>query len=407
MTWRPSPLALSLATTSATALVLAVLGHRPELIAFAAPLLGALASGWRRPHATRVDVRAERPTERCFENESVHIRLHATANGPHDQLAMGAMKDSFLSLDDRKESFMASVAEWTVTPTRWGRFLPRVRITVRAAGGLLVAEEVFEPVEIRVYPRPAPLTVAPRPDHLPDRIGVHIGRIRGEGVEFHGIRPYLPGDPLSRINWPVSVRLGRWHVTERLAERSTDVVALIDTYPVSEAARSGVDLAVHGAAEIVQAALRRGDRAGVLALGGVTRWLGPDVGRRQFYRIADAVLDATPDRLSTRPTGGRVPRGALPPGAVVIAFSPLLDARIGLALQDIRHRGHAIIVVDVLRAVATDDPLVHRMWRLGRRGLHRDLASLGIPVLPWDEESTLDSTLYPVARRPIRTGRPR
>jgi hypothetical protein len=41
---------------------------------------------------------------------------------------------------------------------------------------------------------------------------------------------------------------------------------------------AAIDLAVRGAAEIVQAALRRGDRAGVLALGGRTRWLGPDIG---------------------------------------------------------------------------------------------------------------------------------
>jgi uncharacterized protein (DUF58 family) len=263
---------------------------------------------------------------------------------------------------------------------------------------LLVAEAVLEPVEIRVYPRPAPLTTAPRAERLPDRIGVHIGRIRGEGVEFHGIRPYVPGDQLSRINWPVSVRLGRWHVTERLAERSTDLVVLIDIYST---AVSSLDLAVQGAVDLAQAALKRGDRAGVLALGGTTRWLGPDVGRRQFYRIADAILDATPEHRST---GGRVPRGALPPGACVIAFSPLLDARIGLALQDIRHRGHPIVVVDVLRdaPTGTADPLVQRVWRLERRTLHRDLATLGIRVVPWPEESTLDAVLYPVASRPLR-----
>jgi uncharacterized protein (DUF58 family) len=169
-----------------------------------------------------------------------------------------------------------------------------------------------------------------------------------------------------------------------------------------------LDLAVQGATEIVQAALRRGDRAGVLALGDGIRWLGPDIGRRQFYRIADAVLDAAA-REGSGSGGGRVPRAALPPHAYVVAFTPLLDARIGLALQDVRGRGHAILVVDVLReppAKDDADPLVERLWRLERRGLHRDLTSVGIPVVPWVELSTLDQVLSPLTRRPLPTGRP-
>jgi uncharacterized protein (DUF58 family) len=293
--------------------------------------------------------------------------------------------------------------------THWGRLALAVEITARTAGGLLTATLRAAAGEIRVYPKPAPLTVAPRPANLPDRIGVHIGRRRGEGVEFAAIRPYVPGDPLGRVNWAVSARLGRLHVTERLAERATDLVALVDTFPVADPDRACLDLAVHGAAEIVQAALRRGDRVGVLALGGGLRWIGPDVGRRQFYRIADAVLDATAGQPPSRPPGGRLPRPALPPQACVVAFTPLLDARIGLTLRDVRGRGHATLVVDVLReppAGSEPDPMVERLWRLERRGLHRDLASVGIPVVPWAEWSTLDEVLYPLARRPLQTGRP-
>ncbi len=394
--WHPSRLARSLATASATALILAVLGHRPELVVFAAPLLGALASAWR-PVPTHVTVQAERPTERCFEQETVTVNLSADAH--RADLALSPIMPAGLTL------LRHAGEELTIRAERWGRFLLPFKVTAHASGGLLQAEVVLEPVEIRVYPRPEPLRTAPRPERLPDRIGVHIGRARGEGVEFHGIRPYVAGDQLSRINWPVSVRLGRWHVTERRAERATDIVALIDTYPVTDPARSSLDLAVHGAAELVQAALKRGDRAGMLALGGIMRWLGPDVGRRQFYRIADAVLDATPDRLSTRPTGGRVPRSAIPPHACVIAFSPLLDARIGLALQDIRHRGHPTLIVDVLRHAPVrtgGDPLIERVWRLQRRSLYRDLATLGIPVVPWPEGSTLDAVLHPATHRPLR-----
>ncbi|WP_158887740.1 WXG100 family type VII secretion target [Amycolatopsis anabasis] len=68
-------------------------------------------------------------------------------------------------------------------------------------------------------------------------------------------------------------------------------VTLVDT----GATGADLDLAVHGAAQLVRAALRRGDWVGVIAVGDGLRWLGPDLGRRQYYRIADAVLDAAPE----------------------------------------------------------------------------------------------------------------
>ena len=37
---------------------------------------------------------------------------------------------------------------------------------------------------------------------------------------------------------------------------------------------------------------RQGGPVGVVVLGGRPRWLGIDIGRRQFYRILDAVLGA-------------------------------------------------------------------------------------------------------------------
>ncbi|HET9138205.1 DUF58 domain-containing protein, partial [Actinophytocola sp.] len=272
--------------------------------------------------------------------------------------------------------------------TRWGRFVVRVRITARAAGGLLVATAVTDAVEVRVYPRPAPLRTRIRPGEPLARLGVHIGRSRGVGhPEFAGIRPYLPGDPVINLNWLATSRLGRPHVTERLAARGADVLTVIDT-----TTPPGLDAAVHGATEVVRAALRRGDRAGVLALGGgAPRWLAPEPGRRQFYRIVDLVLDAkSPDATGAEI---RVPRG-LPPRSWVIVFSPLLDARIWPVIAGLYARRHAVVVVDVLRRPnRPPDPLIEQVWRFDREVLRRDLAGTRIPVLAWADGCGLDEVL--------------
>ena len=102
-----------------------------------------------------------------------------------------------------------------------------------------------------------------------------------------------------------------------------------------------------GAVQVVQSALRNGDRAGVVGLGSQQpRWLGPEIGQRQFYRVLDTLL-GTGVGYQTM-TGTMAPRTAIPPRAIVVAFSTLLDGEFGLALIDLSRRGHVVVVVDVL-----------------------------------------------------------
>ena len=151
-------------------------------------------------------------------------------------------------------------------------------------------------------------------------------------------------------------------MTQRLTDRAADVVVLIDTYrqppgPATEA----TERVVRGAAQVVQTALRNGDRAGIVALGGNRpRWLGADIGQRQFYRVLDTVLGAGEQIRNT--TGTLAPRAAIPAGAIVIAFSTLLDTEFALALIDLRRRrGHVVVAVDILDSSPFEgeqDPLV-------------------------------------------------
>ena len=71
------------------------------------------------------------------------------------------------------------------------------------------------------------------------------------------------------------------------------------------------------------------------------------MGTVQLYRIVDALLD-TQIILSYYWTGiDVIPRRTLPPSALVIALSPLLDVRSVDALLDLRARGYDLSVFDV------------------------------------------------------------
>jgi uncharacterized protein (DUF58 family) len=266
---------------------------------------------------------------------------------------------------------------------------------------------VVEAADVFVFPLAAPQATAIPRTELLDRLGTHLTRHIGPGVEYADVRRYVPGDQLRTVNWPVSARRGSLHVTERLTDRAADVVVLIDGYPQPPGpATAATDRIVRGAVQVVQSALRGGDRAGIVALGGRRpRWLGADIGRRQFYRILDAVLTAG-DGFETTP-GTLAPQAAVPPGAIVIAFSTLLDTEFALALIDLRKRGHTVVAVDVLEGAPFEearDRLVTRMWSMQRSFMYRDMGTIGVDVVSWHGDATLDQAmqLVPDHRRRVR-----
>lgn len=406
--WRASALTRAIATCAALALALALIGSRWQLIAFAAPLLGVLCSiSWQRP-LPRVNVHAEPGSQRCFETEQVQLSVWATTEtyGAAVELTVSAVEGMRLEVLNRASRQRQTVA---TTAERWGRYPIRATVEVVAHGGLLTGTGTVDAADVTVFPMTPPQPTALPPTELLDRLGTHLTRHIGSGVEYADIRTYVPGDQLRTVNWPVSARRGRLHVTQRLTDRSADVVVLIDSYPQPAGpATTSTERTVRGAAQVVQTALRNGDRAGIVALGGRRpRWLGADIGQRQFYRVLDTVL-AAGDEFETT-TGTLAPRAAIPPGAIVVAFSTLLDTEFALSLIDLRRRGHVVVAVDVLQGspfAAQQDPLVDRMWTLGRSAMYRDMGTVGVDVVAWQADRSLDQSmrLVPDRRRPV-TGR--
>ncbi|GBE65571.1 hypothetical protein MFM001_20330 [Mycobacterium sp. MFM001] len=407
MRWRASPLTRALATGAGVALAVALIGSRWQLLAFAAPLLGVLSSiGWQRP-LPNIRVQADPGSQRCFETEQTHVDVSVATESPGvaADLRVAAVEGMRLEVLDRN-SQRQTVA---VVADRWGRYPIRASVDVVTHGGLLAGTATTDAAHVTVFPLAPPQSTPIPQTELLDRIGTHLTRHIGSGVEYADIRAYVPGDQLRTVNWAVSARRGRLHVTQRLTDRAADVVVLVDTYPQPPGpASEATERIVRGAAQVVQTALRNGDRAGIVALGGrQPRWLGADIGQRQFYRVLDTVLASDGEYETT--TGTLAPRAAVPPGAIVVAFSTLLDTEFALALIDLRKRGHLVVAVDVLQGSPFgdhQDPLIGRLWALQRSAMYRDMATIGVDVVPWQPDRTLDQSMHavPDRRRPV-TGR--
>jgi uncharacterized protein (DUF58 family) len=393
--WGTSRLTRAIATCAAAGLAAALIDGRWHVVAFVAPLLGVLCSiPWQRT-AQKVHVHAEPGLARCFEDEEETATAWVTTESTDVAVEFEVTAPAGMEIDVMQGS-SAQLKTVAARAQRWGRYPLSAQLSAVSAGGLLAGTTTVEIAEIFVFPVAPPQSTGIPRTELPDRLGTHLTRHIGPGVEYADIRAYLPGDQLRTVNWAVSARRGSLHVTERLTDRAADVVVLIDTSTQAAGpATESTERAVRGAVQVVQTALRNGDRAGIVGLGGRRpRWLGADIGRRQFYRVLDAVLGAGSEFEIT--TGTLAPRAAVPPGAIIIAFSTLLDTEFALALIDLRKRGHTVVAVDVLHGAPFEeeqDPIITRMWALQRSSMYRDMGVIGIDVVSWPEEVSLEQSM--------------
>jgi uncharacterized protein (DUF58 family) len=415
--WGLSAHARRLLTLALAGLIIAVLTRRAEFAGLAAPALLLLA-GWRRdrrPAQVEASIRA--PAARVFEGEPLRIEVLITGHAdhqaelvvhPHESVQPGPMP-----VQANPDAAGAVRAVLPLTVSRWGRRpLGMCEVILRDRWRLAEGRAVLALPRVDCYPEPAQQRTRVLLSKLPNRLGEHPARATGEGVEFGGVREYVPGDRQRRINWPATTRRGgRLQVNTFAAERSQDVLLLVDaSCDAGERGSTPLDLALRAAVAAARAYLAASDRVGLITYRWGVRWLAPGHGERHFLRIADAILAGPP--TGSRDSGlNRLPRAALPPGALVLAFSPLLDQRFIETLRDLRERGHVVLVIDVLNGLPTAGRgslarLGRRFWRMEQEAIRFSLHELGIGVLHWDGTASLDLPLAPYTRRPLAS-RPR
>jgi uncharacterized protein (DUF58 family) len=132
-----------------------------------------------------------------------------------------------------------------------------------------------------------------------------------------------------------------------------------------------------------------------------------------MYRIVDSLLDTRIVLNYAWRDIEILPRGTLPPKAIVLALTPLLDDRAVTALLDLRARGFDLVVVEIspepfLAPPAGDvQRVARRLWRLRREALRGRFERAGVPVATWGDESGLAVALEEVTsfRRHARLAR--
>jgi uncharacterized protein (DUF58 family) len=411
LAWGLSAHARRLLTLGLAALAIAIITRRAEFAGAAAPALLLLAA-WRRDRPVEIVATIRPSSARVFEDEQVAVEVEVKGLGayqvelvPHPHESIECDPAPVLA-EPTGPGAVRGVVRLRVE--RWGRRPAGMcEIILRDKWRFDEGRALLALPQIDCYPRPATQRTRVVLSRLQNRLGEHPARVTGEGLEFGGVREYVPGDRQRRINWPATTRRGgRLQVNTFAAERSQDVLLLVDaSCDVGERGATPLDLALRGATAAAQTYLSASDRVGLITYQWGVRWLAPGHGGRHFLRIAEAILAGPPNR--SRDTRLDVlPRSAVPPGALVLVFSPLLDQKFIETLRDLRERGHMMLVIDVLNSEpeigrSSLGKLSRKFWKMEQEAIRFSLHELGIAVVHWDGKQTLDLPLAPYTRRPL------
>jgi len=396
-----SPRIAGYAAVAAIALVAALAMRRPELAILAAPFALVLAIGTGLARDPRARVELVLTADRTMEEDEVAASLTVRTDGPVDRLELLLDLPPGVDVADGVDAQIVRLGAGdereipiTLRCSRWGVYrLGDVEVRARDPFRLVVWEERFNGRhQLKAYPRPISLRRILAPVETQAFTGHEVARVKGDGVEYADIRDFVPGDRVRSINWRASARRQTLVVNERHPERNTDVVLFIDSFvDVHGDDRSTLEDAVRAGSALATRYLERRDRVGLVGFGGVLRWLQPGMGLTQRYRLIETMLETGVEPTYTWRDVNLIPARVLPPKALVLGLTPLVDPRFIAALADLRARGFdvAVVEVDPIPLVETGrtelEDLAYRLWVLEREVLRARLIALGIGIARWGD----------------------
>lgn len=256
---------------------------------------------------------------------------------------------------------------------------------------------------------PTHLVVAPAMESIPRAnlgprrtrpwFGHVTSRHIGPGSEFWGVREYVSGDDVRRINWKSSARFDRLFSNEYQGERSGDVILVLDARresAVGPPTDNAVEIGVRAALGVAEHVLASKNRVGLVVQRDVLDWVPPAFGRKQLYRILDHLIHVR--------AGGEWPFGFVtwvltryfPRDALVVLISPLTDRASLEAVMSLAASGFDVTVLspsplEIERRTmkpSREQETAYRILRMERENLIGSLRRVA-QVVDWDPSTPL------------------
>jgi uncharacterized protein (DUF58 family) len=184
--------------------------------------------------------------------------------------------------------------------------------------------------------------------------GQYESVFKGQGMEFHEVREYVPGDDIRMIDWNVTARTGHPHVKLLAEERELTVMLLVDASGSGQFGSVGRfknELAAELCAVLAFSAIKNSDKVGLIIFtDDVELYVRPAKGRKHVLRVIREVLYFEPKGRGTNiPAALHFMNGVTKRRAVTFLVSDFMEDNYEMPLR-VANRRHDVI------AVAVSDP---------------------------------------------------
>lgn len=373
-----------------------------------AALLGFLTmtflSSWIFSRGTLEEITAERDhRDRVFEDDRVRVGLRMRMRSGYPAMLV-VVEDMFMaSLNiERRQLLPVMSPRWVAHVTyskhaerhRGFYMLGPVRFWAADPMGLHARRAIANTLTpLTVYPRALPLPGYRLPGpHAPSGPTLENRARTGSGEEIIGVRPYRPGDPLSRIHWRTSIRRRQLHTIEQDTPIRSVIAVFMDLTRPSRygtGVESTSEMAISAGVSVMTEATALRHSISAVLVHEEAEAFPPGSGTGHLYLILD--------RLAVVSPGGELPfwesAGAtaslLPPGSRAVFISPAATTACAESVRLVRLLRLRGVAVDV---ILIDERRFVRIWRdqdpaskdavadFGR--LTRALETAGARVLP-------------------------
>ncbi|NOZ61712.1 MAG: DUF58 domain-containing protein [Calditrichaeota bacterium] len=184
--------------------------------------------------------------------------------------------------------------------------------------------------------------------------GLHRSPYHGFSVEFSDYRPYMPGDEIRHIDWKAYGKTDRFYIKQFEEETNVKAYILLDisaSMSYSSEKISKLEYASYLAAALSYLMIEQRDAVGLIAFDEkIQNYLSPRSVRSYLTQILSVLETVKPTEktniaLTLHTMAERIHRRGL-----IILLSDLLDepAQVLSGLKHFRHRGHEVIVFQIL-----------------------------------------------------------
>jgi len=419
-----TPLSSGLAAAAMGLLLLGLVLRSWQVLLLALPPMIVLALGsLAPPPSPRIVAFRSLSADRTDAGREVDVELVVRNEGPPLDLVEIAdvLPREFAVLRGTNHAVVSLEKDGTL------RLAYRIRSPVKGDFVLgPVRARSFDPLALGVHDVVlevrSPLVVAPAMEDLrraplvPRRTRPWFGQVAsrriGPGTEFWGVREYVAGDEVRRINWKASARLERLFTNEYEGERSGDVVIVVDARReslVGTEADNPVEHAVRAALGIADRVLATKNRVGLIVYRQVIDWVPLAFGRKQLYRILDHLVHAKPGGEWRVSHVGLVLSRFFPRDCLIVLITPLQDRDALTAVIELAARGYDIAIVSPsaleierrMRPKTEEDRMAYRILAMERANRVAQLRRVA-QVVDWDPATPLALALRRMTAWPRR-----